>query len=69
MCLSTSFKEKVKLLMARGTAQTDSSASKQTKNVNSKKRPNEEQTQTLSKKQKAKNEGKTAQKTGKQSCE
>ncbi|XP_042600019.1 DNA damage-binding protein 2 [Cyprinus carpio] len=49
--------------MARGTAQTDSSASKQTKNVNSKKRPNEEQTQTLSKKQKAKNEGKTAQKT------
>ncbi|XP_016405983.1 DNA damage-binding protein 2 isoform X4 [Sinocyclocheilus rhinocerous] len=52
-----------RLLMARGRAQTDSSASKQTKIVNSKKRPNEEQTETLSKKLKAKKEGKTAQKT------
>uniref|UniRef100_A0A671SW15 DNA damage-binding protein 2 n=1 Tax=Sinocyclocheilus anshuiensis TaxID=1608454 RepID=A0A671SW15_9TELE len=42
--------------MARGRAQTDSSASKQTKKVNSKKRPNEEQTETLSKKLKAKKE-------------
>uniref|UniRef100_A0A673N2A9 DNA damage-binding protein 2 n=2 Tax=Sinocyclocheilus rhinocerous TaxID=307959 RepID=A0A673N2A9_9TELE len=49
--------------MARGRARTDSSASKQTMNVNSKKRPNEEQHQTLSKKLKAKQEGKTASKT------
>ncbi|XP_016338757.1 DNA damage-binding protein 2 isoform X3 [Sinocyclocheilus anshuiensis] len=52
-----------RLLMARGRAQTDSSASKQTKKVNSKKRPNEEQTETLSKKLKAKKEGKAAKKT------
>uniref|UniRef100_A0A8C2AH39 DNA damage-binding protein 2 n=1 Tax=Cyprinus carpio TaxID=7962 RepID=A0A8C2AH39_CYPCA len=49
--------------MARGRARTDSSASKQTKNVNSKKIPNEEQHQTLSKKLKAKQEAKTASKT------
>lgn len=52
--------------MARGRARTDSSASKQTKNVNSKKIPNEEQHQTLSKKLKAKQEAKTASKTGEQ---
>ncbi|XP_039540133.1 DNA damage-binding protein 2-like [Pimephales promelas] len=46
--------------MARGRAQTDSTASKQTKNV--KKRPNEEPPQTLSKKLKAKQKGKTAPK-------
>ncbi|KAI2653547.1 DNA damage-binding protein 2 [Labeo rohita] len=48
--------------MARGRAQTDSSASRQTKKVNSKKRPNEEKPQTLSKKLKAKQEGKAASK-------
>ncbi|KAK7152103.1 hypothetical protein R3I94_008438 [Phoxinus phoxinus] len=47
--------------MARGRAQTDS-ASKQTKNVDSKKRPYEEPPQTLSKKLKAKQKGKTAPK-------
>ncbi|XP_039540224.1 DNA damage-binding protein 2 isoform X2 [Pimephales promelas] len=46
--------------MARGRAQTDSTASKQTKNV--KKRPNEEPPQTLSKKLKAKQKGETAPK-------
>uniref|UniRef100_A0A672MMU2 DNA damage-binding protein 2 n=1 Tax=Sinocyclocheilus grahami TaxID=75366 RepID=A0A672MMU2_SINGR len=49
--------------MARGRARTDSSASKQTMNVNAKKRANEEQHQTLSKNLKAKQEGKTASKT------
>lgn len=53
--------------MARGRAQTDSTASKQAKNVNSKKRPNEEPPQTLSKKLKAKQQGKTASKTGEES--
>ncbi|XP_067245401.1 DNA damage-binding protein 2 [Chanodichthys erythropterus] len=49
--------------MARGRAQTDSTASKQMKNVNSKKRPNEEPPQTLSKKLKAKQQAKTSSKT------
>jgi len=51
--------------MARGRAQADSTASKQTKNV--KKRPNEEPPQTLSKKLKAKQKGKTAPKAGEES--
>lgn len=53
--------------MARGRAQRDSTASKQTKNVNSKKRPNEEPPETLSKKLKAKQKGKTAPKAGEES--
>lgn len=53
--------------MARGRAQTDSAASKQANNVNSKKRPNEEPPQTLSKKLKAKQQGKTAPKKGEES--
>ncbi|XP_005159091.1 DNA damage-binding protein 2 isoform X1 [Danio rerio] len=48
--------------MARGRAQTDSAASKQTKTVNSKKRPNEETPQPSTKKLKAKQQHKSKQK-------
>ncbi|XP_056621464.1 DNA damage-binding protein 2 [Triplophysa dalaica] len=46
--------------MARGRAQTDSSAANQTRKDNSKKRPNKESHQTLSKKLKAKKDDKTS---------